>query len=266
MKTENELKELVKDKYHKIATEKDSGGCCESCSKDEPDYSFVGEDYSTQEGYHSDADLNLGCGLPVEHAGLEAGMKVVDLGSGAGNDVFIARQQVGESGYVIGVDMTESMNERAESNRKKLGYENVEFRLGDIEDLPLNQDEVDAVISNCVLNLVPDKKKAFSEMYRIIRPGGHFCVSDIVLQGELIPKMKEVAELYAGCVSGAWQESDYLDLLDQTGFKEVEVKNRRKIELPYSAVEEILTREEWQDFLNSDNGIFSITVTGSKPS
>ncbi|MEX0770725.1 MAG: arsenite methyltransferase [Balneolaceae bacterium] len=265
MKTENELKEHVKYKYHTIATQSTSGGCCGEGSTCETDYSFVGEDYSTQKGYQSEADLNLGCGLPVEYAGLESGMMVADLGSGAGNDVFIARQEVGETGFVIGVDMTESMNERAEINRKKLGYENVEFRLGDIEDLPLENGEVDVVISNCVLNLVPDKPKAFSEMYRVLRGGGHFCISDIVLQGELLPKMREAAELFAGCVSGAWQETDYLNLLRQTGFREIDVKKRREIQLPYSSVEKILTRQEWEEFSKSDNGIFSITVTGGKP-
>lgn len=265
MKTEKELKEIVKEKYHTIVTYKRSGGCCESAGDSKTGYSFVGEDYSTQEGYHADADLNLGCGLPVEFAGLKEGMKVVDLGSGAGNDVFVARRQVGETGYVIGVDMTGSMNERAEINRKKLGYENVEFRLGEIEDLPLENAEVDVAISNCVLNLVPDKKKAFSEMYRVIRDGGHFCISDIVLQGELSPELKESAELYAGCISGAWQEDDYLDVIKEAGFENIEVRKKREVELPYSQVEDLLTPAEWEAFRRSGNGIFSVTVTGLKP-
>jgi ubiquinone/menaquinone biosynthesis C-methylase UbiE len=135
------------------------------------------DEYQQVNGYVAEADLGLGCGLPTQYAGINEGDTVVDLGSGAGNDVFVARSIVGEKGRVTGIDMTEEMIEKATNNNKKLGFKNVEFRLGDIENLPIENDSVDVVVSNCVLNLVPDKFKAFKEIYRILKPGGHFCVS-----------------------------------------------------------------------------------------
>ena len=235
-------------------------GCCEETV----DYSVLSEDYSRVDGYVEAADLGLGCGLPTEHAGIREGQTVVDLGSGAGNDVFIARKIVGAAGRVIGVDMTPEMIAKAEKNNAQLGFNNVEFRLGDIETLPVDADDADVVVSNCVLNLVPDKAKAFSEIYRILKPGGHFCISDIVLNGELPESVRRQAELYAGCVSGAMQENEYLDIIRQAGFRDIEVKVKQKTDIPDDVLAAVLSAEEIEELRSLKIGVFSITVVGCK--
>lgn len=261
MPTDNEIKQIVKEKYGDIAVK--SSSCCGSKSKI-VDYSIMKDDYTNLDGYIADADLNLGCGLPTKYAGLKKGDTVVDLGSGAGNDVFVARAVVGDEGRVIGIDFTEEMIEKANKNNSKLGYGNVEFRLGEIENLPLENNTSDVVVSNCVLNLVPDKEKAFSEMFRIIKPGGHFCVSDIVLKGELPNGLKKSAAMYAGCVAGAIQQEEYLALLEKIGFKNVEVKKTKVIELPENILRNYLSETEMKIFRENKIGIFSITVVGYK--
>ena len=183
-------------------------GCCDSM-----DYSIFSDDYTKLEGYNPDADLGLGCGLPTQYAGIVKGNHVLDLGSGAGNDCFVASTLVGEEGKVTGIDFTDAMLEKANKNLEKSGFKNIAFIKGDIENMPLQDNTNDVVISNCVLNLVPDKEKAFSEIRRVLKPGGHFCISDIVLTGDLPNKLKEAAEMYAGCVSGALQKSDYLKII-----------------------------------------------------
>jgi arsenite methyltransferase len=270
MQTDEELKQIVKDKYGKIALNvttinQGSAGCC-GCGSDGYtfDYSIMGDDYSNIEGYIPDADLGLGCGLPTEFAKMKTGDTVLDLGSGAGNDVFIARQVVGETGKVIGVDMTQEMYDKANLNREKLGYKNVEFRIGEIESLPVDENSIDVVISNCVLNLVPNKDKAFSEIYRVLKPGGHFCISDIVLNGELPMKIKAAAEMYAGCVAGALQRKDYLKIIDETGFKNVSLPKIKKITIPDSIMLNFLNETEMVEFKNSGLNIESITVYGEK--
>jgi SAM-dependent methyltransferase len=267
METDEKLKQIVKEKYGEIA-EKNSSccgptSCCGSTSK-VVDYTIMQDDYSNLKGYVADADLGLGCGLPTELAGIEKGDTVVDLGSGAGNDVFVSRALVGKSGKVIGLDFTEEMIDKANENNRKLGYDNVEFHLGEIENMPLENDTADVVVSNCVLNLVPDKEKAFAEMYRIIKPGGHFCVSDIVLKGELPEGLQKSAAMYAGCVSGAIQQEEYLGILDETGFKNVEVKKTKVIDLPDDVLNNYLSAEEINIFRENKIGIFSITVVGYK--
>lgn len=276
MQTAEELKTIVKEKYGAIAqqgnigcctpgnggalTQQASTGCCGTESS-----SFLSPDYARVEGYYAGADLGLGCGLPTQLANITEGDVVLDLGSGAGNDVFVARSLVGESGKVIGVDMTEEMIARATQNQTKLGYENVEFRLGDIEGLPVQSNEVDVVLSNCVLNLVPDKDKAFQEIYRVLKPGGHFCISDIVLQGELPEKLKSLAEMYAGCVAGAMQRADYLQVIQDTGFIEMEVKKERQFMLSDAILTKYLSEEDITLYRQSNTRIFSITVFGRKP-
>ncbi len=257
MQTAEQLKEIVKDKYSDIARESDRSCCTES--------SCCG-DYSGQEGYYAEADLGLGCGIPTQFAQIGKGHTVLDLGSGAGNDVFIARSLVGEKGKVIGVDMTEEMIEKAKQNQAKLGYQNVEFRLGEIENLPLTANEVDVIVSNCVLNLVPDKAKSFREMYRVLKPGGHFCVSDIVLNGELPAKLKSVAEMYAGCISGAIDKHEYLQLLRDAGFRDLETKKDRQIVLSEAILSEHLDEVEIEAYRKSGANLASITVYGQKPS
>ena len=264
----NDIKGMVKDKYSEIAmqTKKQNlNSCCGStgcCG--EMDYSVFSDDYSAVEGYNPEADLGLGCGIPTEHAGIEKGNHVLDLGSGAGNDCFVARSLVGEEGKVTGIDFTESMIEKANINLQKTGYSNIEFVKGDIEDMPLKENTFDVVISNCVLNLVPDKEKAFREIKRVLKPGGHFCISDVVLIGNLPEKLKEEAEMYAGCVSGALQKSDYMELIRSQGFKNAEVKKEKEIKIPNSIFMNYMSLEELREFKKQKTGIFSITVYAEK--
>lgn len=262
METKNEIKKIVKNKYAEIA-EKKSGSCCSSKQKI-VDYTMFQDDYSNFEGYVKEADMGLGCGVPTEHANIKLGDTVLDLGCGAGNDVFVARTFVGKTGKVIGIDMTEEMIAKANRNKEKLGLENVEFKLGEIEQLPIEKEVIDVVLSNCVLNLVPDKSAAFSEIYRVLKSGAHFCISDIVIDGDLPEGLKKSAEMYAGCVSGALQKDEYLKIIEQNGFKNVEIKKTKVIELPESLLSEFINEEEIIRFKNSKTGIFSITVVGYK--
>lgn len=268
MKTDNELKQIVKEKYGEIALqskEQNETSCCGATCGCATDITVMAEDYSKLQGYVSDADLGLGCGLPTEYAHIKEGNTVLDLGSGAGNDCFVARSIVGESGKVIGVDMTEAMIEKAKRNAQKLGYSNIEFRLGEIEDLPLAANRVDVVVSNCVLNLVPNKGQAFKETYRVLKPGGHFSISDVVLEGDLPQGLQKDAEMYAGCVSGAIQQEEYLQIIQQAGFVNVQVQKKRLINLPDEILSKYLSESELQAYKASGTGIYSITVYAEKP-
>lgn len=265
MQNSNEIKEVVKEKYGEIARSNKTGcGCGCGSSEKIVDYTIIKDEYHNLEGYVADADLGLGCGMPTEFAGIKKGDTVVDLGSGAGNDVFVARAIVGDEGKVIGVDMTEDMIEHANKNNQKLGYKNVEFKLGDIENMPLENSIADVVVSNCVLNLVPDKQKAFVEIFRILKPGGHFCVSDIVLKGELPDNLKKSAEMYAGCVAGAVQQEEYLKIIENAGFKNIMIDKTKVVELPDEVLKNYLSETEIVSFRNNHMGIFSITVTAYK--
>jgi ubiquinone/menaquinone biosynthesis C-methylase UbiE len=259
MSKKENIKELVREKYAEIAM-KTKPCCCGSDKKTE--YSVFSEDYNHLPGYMKEADMNLGCGVPVEHAGMKPGDSVIDLGCGAGNDCFVARALVGETGLVTGLDFTDEMLTKAVRNTRYLGYENVNFIKGDIENIPVEDGSFDVVISNCVLNLVPDKPKAFSEIKRILKPVGHFCVSDIVLKGELPPIIRETAALYAGCVSGALQMDEYLEIIHAAGYEEVEVKAERVIDVPDSLFLKHVTQQELERFKATGTGIFSITVVG----
>jgi len=216
------------------------------------------------DGYNPEADLGLGCGIPTEFANIKKGDTVVDLGSGAGNDCFVARALTGSTGRVIGIDMTEPMLEKARSNVKKLGYTNVEFRFGDIEEMPVESNTTDVVISNCVLNLVPDKAKAFSEIYRILKPGGHLSVSDVVLRGDLPDKIKNAAEMYAGCVSGAIDIDQYLTMMSHSGLVNIKVQKEKMITIPDETLLNYLDNKGLEKFKESGSGIFSITVYAEK--
>ncbi len=267
MATESEeLKNVVKEKYSEIAQHgKSAASCCAStscCST--TDFTFS-DDYSKKDGYVAEADLGLGCGIPTDVANIRPGDTVLDLGSGAGNDVFVARSIVGEQGRVIGIDMTPEMIERAGKNKAKLGFTNVEFRLGDIEQMPVGSNTIDVAVSNCVLNLVPDKRKAFTELYRVLKPGGHFSVSDIVLVGELPPAIQHAAEMYAGCVSGALQKEEYLRLIRKAGFQAVEVKKEKRLDLTDELLLAYINKTEIEAYRRSGAGVLSITVYGEKP-
>lgn len=262
-------KEIVKEKYGQIVgknlLDNNSSCCGPSCCGDGVDYAVFSESYNNIEGYNPDADLGLGCGIPTEFAMIKKGDTVVDLGSGAGNDCFVARAITGETGKVIGIDMTEPMIEKARDNVKKLEFNNVEFRLGDIEEMPVESDATDVVISNCVLNLVPDKEKAFSEIFRILKPGGHLSVSDVVLRGDLPGKIKNAAEMYAGCVSGAIEINQYLTLMSRAGLVNILVQKEKMITIPDETLLNYLDKTELKSFKKSGSGIFSITVYAEKP-
>jgi len=263
-----DLKKIVQEKYSYIAKQtkqQNETSCCggTSCCG-EVDYTIFSDDYSHLKGYNKDADLGLGCGLPTEFAGIKAGDSVLDLGSGAGNDCFVARAIVGETGKITGIDFTDAMVEKAQANNKKLGFTNVDFVKGDIEEMPLPENTYDVVISNCVLNLVPDKQKAFKEIYRVLKPGGHFCVSDVVISGELPEKIKQDAEMYAGCVSGAIQKDKYLKIIQENGFKGITVHKEKEIEIPNDILLKYITLDELRELKRKKTGIFSITVTANK--
>ena len=270
MKNDNELKSVVKEKYSAIAeqsAEQNASSCCgaTSCCGGDDVYHIMADDYSQLEGYNPDADLGLGCGLPTAFAKIKEGDTVVDLGSGAGNDCFIARALTGEKGKVIGIDFTEKMIEKARENAEKLGFNNVEFRLGDIEQMPLTANKADVVVSNCVLNLVPNKPAVFSEIFRVLKPGGHFSISDIVLQGILPVKWREVAELYAGCISGAIQKNEYLSLIEQAGFSTITLQKEKEISIPDDILSQYLSPEEISAYKSGEVKIVSITVYAEKP-
>lgn len=268
MKSDNELKELVRQKYSEIALQdKDvnAASCCGSGSCSTEVYNIMTDDYSTVEGYQPDADLGLGCGLPTAFARIKKGDTVVDLGSGAGNDCFIARHETGETGKVIGIDFTLAMIDKARANAEVRGFNNVEFRQGDIEQMPVGANVADVIVSNCVLNLVPNKSGVFKEMHRVLKPGGHFSISDIVLEGELPPVIQQAAEMYAGCVSGAIQKSAYLELISSNGFTGVTVQKSKAIVIPDDILSTYLTPDEITRFKNSNTGIYSITVYAEKP-
>ena len=267
MSTNEELKKIVREKYGEIAEKNSSccGSSASSCCNTDDDLTVFSMDYSSLEGYNPDADLGLGCGLPTEFAKIKKGDTVVDLGSGAGNDCFVARQITGAEGKVIGVDMTPNMIDKARENAKKLKLENVEFRLGEIENLPVRNEEADVVVSNCVLNLIPDKKSALEETYRILKKGGHFSVSDIVTYDEIPEGLRKEAALYAGCVSGALIKEDYLQLIKEAGFENIKIQKEQKMNLPDSLLEKYLDADQIEQYKNSFAGIASITVYGEKP-
>jgi arsenite methyltransferase len=269
MKSDSEIKELVKEKYSEIASQskqQNLSSCCGAtgCCGDDV-YNIMSDDYANLDGYVADADLGLGCGLPTEFAQIKEGDVVIDLGSGAGNDAFVARKIAGEKGKVIGIDFTEAMIARARDNAEKLGFNNVEFRQGDIESMPVTSNKADVIVSNCVLNLVPNKHKVFSEIYRVLKPGGHFSISDIVLEGPLPEKWKEVAELYAGCVSGAIQKSEYLGIIDEAGFKNVTIQKDKTINIPDDILSAYLSDDEINEYKKGKVRITSITVFAEKP-
>lgn len=270
MQTDHSLKTIVREKYAAIAgqsREQNLVSCCGAaggCSPaDNP--AIMADDYSAVSGYVADADLGLGCGLPTQFARIRPGDVVIDLGSGAGNDCFVARHETGPTGKVIGIDFTEAMISRARQNADGRGFHNVEFRQGDIEQMPVHDNVADVVVSNCVLNLVPNKANVFREIFRVLKPGGHFSISDIVLQGELPANLREAAELYAGCVSGAIQKTDYLRLIDETGFATLTLQKEKAVYLPDDILLNFMSADEITQFRQSGVGIESITVYAEKP-
>lgn len=264
----SDLKQVVKEKYGQIASMSilqvqpsccGTSGCC-----GELEFSMIGDEYQNIEGHVPDADLGLGCGIPTQFAEIKKGDHVLDLGSGAGNDCFVARAIVGETGKVTGLDFTDLMIDKAIENAKKLGYKNVEFIKGDIEEMPLPNNHFDVIVSNCVLNLVPNKNKAFAQMKRVLKTNGHFCVSDVVIKGNLPEKLRKDAEMYVGCVSGAVNIDEYLEIIHKQGFIKIIVHKQKEITVPENVLEKYLSKQEIESYMNGENGIFSITVSGFK--
>jgi ubiquinone/menaquinone biosynthesis C-methylase UbiE len=273
---EDKIREIVREKYGELARTERS--CCQAADTASCCCSLPNE-VSKQIGYKDDelnavpqgANLGLGCGNPVAIASLKEGETILDLGSGAGFDCFLAANKVGENGRVIGVDMTPEMIEKARQNAKKGSYANVEFRLGEIENLPAADNSVDVVISNCVINLAPNKSRVFNEAFRVLRPGGRFMISDMVLTKELPNAVKESVEAYVGCVAGAIKKEEYLETIRLAGFHEI----RTVDETPFPTevisndptAKEIIEKsglrhDEIEDLAGS---VLSISVCGIKP-
>jgi len=267
MTNEQEIKKMVRQKYSEIALqdkEINQSSCCGSGCCSTEVYNIMSDDYSTLDGYNPDADLGLGCGLPTQFAKIKKGDTVIDLGSGAGNDCFIARNETGEDGRVIGIDFTPAMIEKAKANAQKLGFSNVEFRQGDIEKMPVSANVADVIVSNCVLNLVPNKDNVFKEIFRVLKQGGHFSISDVVLVGNLPEALRSAAEMYAGCVSGAIQKEVYLELINTNGFSNITIQKEKPINIPDDILKNYLNEEELKNFKSGNTGIFSITVYAEK--
>lgn len=267
MESKTALKDIVRDKYAEIAKGDKAviqASCCGATSSSQEVYNIMSDEYK-MDGYVGEADLGLGCGLPTQYAMIKEGQTVVDLGSGAGNDCFVARHETGPTGKVVGIDFTPEMIALARKNAHVNGFNNVEFRQGDIEDMPVLEDTVDVVVSNCVLNLLPTKDKIFHEIYRVLKAGGHFSISDIVLEGNLPEQLTKAAEMYAGCVSGAIQKSEYLSQIEKAGFEGVTVQKEKEIIIPDDILSDYMSPEEIADFKQSETGIYSITVFGKKP-
>ena len=220
--------------------------------------------YGQLAGYLHEADLNLGCGLPMRHANIQPGDQVLDLGFGAGVDCFIAAKLVGEEGYVTGIDFTPAMVERAEAIRIKNQIDNVEFMEADLEEVPLPAQEMDVVVSNCVINMVPDKAKAFKEIHRLLRPGGQFCISDVVLTGDMPYKIKQAGEDCYGYVAGAIDREQYLRLIKKSGFVSLEIHDEGELEIAEASLQKFADQTAIEQYHQRETGIRTITIRGYK--
>ncbi|MFQ6106036.1 MAG: arsenite methyltransferase [Thermoplasmata archaeon] len=269
-----EIKKAVRKGYAEIAVRNDS--CCASTSNRSGQRASqlskaIGYAEEELKSVPEDADMGLGCGNPVALASLKEGETVLDLGSGGGIDCFLAARKVGESGKVIGVDMTPEMIEKARENAKKGGFENVEFRLGEIEDLPVDDNSFDVIISNCVINLSPDKESVFKEAFRAVKPGGRLFVSDIVLLKELPEAVRANMEAYIGCLSGAVGKDEYIGLIEQVGFRDVSIRKESGCSVEVLSNDPTViammksfdvSRAEAEEVIRS---VISVIVEGTKP-
>lgn len=269
MSQEKDKKELVKERYNQLALVSDPAAlkkcCCNPAAPSQKVFTIMSEDYSQVKGYEPEADLGVGCGLPTQYAGIKPGDTVVDLGSGAGNDCFVARAEAGESGRVVGIDFAPNMLAKARANARRRGFTNVEFIEGDIERMPLPDGTADVVVSNCVLNLLPRKDRIFREIYRVLKPGAHFCVSDVVLNGTFPKAFTDNAALYAGCIASAIRREEYLDEIRKAGFTDIQVERTKTVTIPDDVLREHLDPATVHEYKAGNVGIYSITVTGRKP-
>ncbi len=267
MNTVAEYKDNLRMRFTEIAFQseqmvEDSCGCGSGCgchsTQEEPDSNAL-------PGYFPSADLGLGAGMPTMHAEIKEGDIVVDLGSGAGIDSFLAREITGPAGKVIGFDMTEKMIEKARRNADMAGYNNVEFRLGDVENLPLNEKSAHVVIGNGLLGLTPDKENALKEVYRVLKHHGQLCFSEFMIRGNMPKGLKMDADLYMGCMAGSLSVEDYVAMLEKAGFEEITIKDEQKIELPAAMIHYYLPPEEAIYFTEGSSGIYAVTITADKP-
>ena len=260
----NDIRETVREKYGALAEGKDCGCGCSTgavscCGTDTETLTSLGYTAEQAAAIPEGANLGLGCGNPLAHASVKPGETVLDLGSGAGIDAFLAARDVGPTGRVIGVDMTASMVSKARANAAQGGYSNVEFRLGEIESLPVADGSVDAIISNCVINLSPQKERVFAEAYRALRPGGRLVVSDLVLTKALPESVRKSIEAYVGCVAGASMKDEYLSLIRSAGFTDVSVLEERTYGAAGSGLPGVVVEEGAWD------AVVSVKVRGAKP-
>ncbi|MCY7358644.1 MAG: arsenite methyltransferase, partial [Rudanella sp.] len=264
--TDASLKQLVRKAYGAIAEQPRDRKTASACGCGPlDDATIMADDYAQLAGYVADADLGLGCGLPTQFAQIKPGDTVIDLGSGAGNDCFVARHETGPAGKVIGIDFTEAMIDRARRNADGRGFNNVEFRFGDIEQMPVGDNVADVIVSNCVLNLVPNKPAVIDEIFRVLKPGGHFSISDIVLLRDLPETLRRPAELYSGCITGAVHKDEYLDIIDRAGFVNVTLQKEKPINLSNAFLAEYLSIDEIAAYHSLSTGIVSVTVYAEKP-
>ena len=268
---EDNLKKSIQEKFAVIVDQaenvedEEACGCGSGCGCGSSASATLSEDYTDTAGYHPFADLGLGCGMPVEYARIKSGDTVLDLGSGAGNDCFVARELVGSQGKVIGVDITDRMIGKARKNAELAGYNNVEFRAGDIEDLPVSDKTAHVILSNCSLNLVPDKARAIREAYRALKHHGQLCVSDIFTKGDFPKGLKMDADMYYGCMAGTLTLEEGLKMLGECGFEEITVHNIRKIELPDAMLHYYLPPEQAKEFREGEPGMYAVTLSAAKP-
>ncbi len=274
-KTDKDIKGHVKEGYAKIAQQGGSccpsSSCCGSLNLAKDISKTIGYSEKEMSAVPEGANLGLGCGNPLALASLKEGDVVLDLGSGAGFDAFLASSKVGKTGRVIGIDMTPEMIEKARENAKKGNYKNVEFRLGEIENLPVEDNSIDIIISNCVINLSPDKKSVFEEAFRVLKPGGRLMISDLVLVKELPKIIKESVEAYVGCLAGATMKEEYLNFIEKAGFKNINVLNQ--VNYPIEAMANDTTAKaimansniEEIDLKSIENSVTSVKISALKP-
>jgi len=260
------IKKAIQARYNEIASEIPSGAFSRenllACQAEQLPFSI---DYSKEPGYEAELDLKLGCGIPTASADIKEGDAVLDLGCGVGNDSFLALKKVGPTGKVIGIDIAPGMVELASKHATRLGITNIEFREGDLESLPLESNSIDVVISNCTINMVPDKAKVFSEIFRVLKPGGHFSISDIVLRAPLPEDLKKVPELYAGCVAGTELKDSYLDYISLAGFEAVRISLEKNLIVPVEQLEKFLPGTVVHSLSEQSSSLVSVTLLGDKP-
>ncbi|MDZ7692286.1 MAG: methyltransferase domain-containing protein [Balneolaceae bacterium] len=266
--TSDELKQLVKEKYNKISEQPlnfNASSCCGSGEASDKVYNIMTDDYSSVEGYNKDADLDSDVDCPPSSPASMMAIQSLTWAPAPATTVLWRGTRPARTAKCSACDFAESMIAKARKNAEKLGYNNVEFRHGDIEDMPVSKDLADVIVSNCVLNLVPNKQKVFSEIFRVLKPGGHFSISDIVLVGDLPEALREDAEMYAGCVAGAIQKQEYLGYIEDCGFENITIQKEKPIVIPDEILKKYLSGEEIEEFNNGSTGIYSITVFAQKP-